>query len=389
MPEMISVAWQVPNSPNWIGGLNYFCNLAAALDVLPEKKISPVIFKTRECFPPPLSNLRMLEYPAKLRGHNTSLNLKEEKRIRLDNGSMLVSHLMRNNIDVLFSYTEVLGKRSPVPAICWIPDFQHVHFPEFFTPDELAHRDFVYCDVANRAQAVILSSEDARMDYERLFPNTRAKLYVLHFVALVQKTDLSHRQAILDQYNIREPYLHVPNQLWMHKNHGIILDALRILKDKGRAPLVISTGLTNDYRRPNYFSTLKRKIEEAGLAERFRFLGLIPHEDKNIIMRYAVAMINPSLFEGWSTTVEEAKTLGKRIILSNISVHREQNPSRGIFFDPNNPDELAASIELVLDEQDLKTEIEYATAAQAEFPSRLATFGRNYEEIILKITGSV
>lgn len=86
------------------------------------------------------------------------------------------------------------------------------------------------------------------------------------------------------------------------------------------------------------------------------FLGLIPYQDVAALMQGAVAMINPSLFEGWSTTVEEAKSLGKRIILSNIPVHMEQNPERGLFFEPHNPEALADAISHTLAEYDSAAE---------------------------------
>ena len=45
--------------------------------------------------------------------------------------------------------------------------------------------------------------------------------------------------------------------------------------------------------------------------------------------------------------VEEAKILDKRILLSNINVHIEQKPKKGIFFNPNNPKYLAQKIERI------------------------------------------
>jgi len=58
-------------------------------------------------------------------------------------------------------------------------------------------------------------------------------------------------------------------------------------------------------------------------------------------MRVAGAVINPSLFEGWSTTVEEAKSMGVPMLLSDIGVHREQAEGRASFFDPHAPETLA------------------------------------------------
>jgi hypothetical protein len=74
-------------------------------------------------------------------------------------------------------------------------------------------------------------------------------------------------------------------------------------------------------------------------------LGLIDFKDVVCLLRYAKAVINPSLFEGWSTTVEECKSIGKNMILSNIRVHREQNPPDSVYFDPHNSQELASIME--------------------------------------------
>ena len=52
-------------------------------------------------------------------------------------------------------------------------------------------------------------------------------------------------------------------------------------------------------------------------------------------MRQSVAVLQPSLFEGWSTTVEEAKSIGKTILLSDIPVHREQAPPRRAVLRPD------------------------------------------------------
>jgi glycosyltransferase involved in cell wall biosynthesis len=60
------------------------------------------------------------------------------------------------------------------------------------------------------------------------------------------------------------------------------------------------------------------------------------------LMHHAIAVIQPSTFEGWSTSVEESKAMGKQIILSSIDVHVEQAPERGIYFSPHSPDELVA-----------------------------------------------
>jgi len=61
-------------------------------------------------------------------------------------------------------------------------------------------------------------------------------------------------------------------------------------------------------------------------------------------MKGATALLQPSLYEGWSTLVEEAKALNKFIILSDLPVHKEQIAGNVAFFDPFNATELAEKI---------------------------------------------
>jgi glycosyltransferase involved in cell wall biosynthesis len=78
------------------------------------------------------------------------------------------------------------------------------------------------------------------------------------------------------------------------------------------------------------------------------FLGLIPYEDVLNLIYFSKALINPSFFEGWSSTVEEAKSIGTLSIISDIPIHREQSPKNVIYFDPNDSVNLAEILENIL-----------------------------------------
>ena len=57
-----------------------------------------------------------------------------------------------------------------------------------------------------------------------------------------------------------------------------------------------------------------------------------------------MALINPSRFEGWSTTVEEAKSFGVPLILSDIDVHHEQAGEAARYFGLDDPATLADAL---------------------------------------------
>jgi hypothetical protein len=62
------------------------------------------------------------------------------------------------------------------------------------------------------------------------------------------------------------------------------------------------------------------------------------------IMKNASAVIQSSLFEGWSTVVEDVKALNQNIIVSDLRVHREQLKEKAVYFDPTDVDSLVEAI---------------------------------------------
>jgi hypothetical protein len=109
---------------------------------------------------------------------------------------------------------------------------------------------------------------------------------------------------------------------------------------------------------------------------------VVPYLDLLALMRHAVCVINPSLFEGWSSTVEESKALSKHILLSNISVHREQNPASSDYFAV---DDVGALVEIIWrrwqEYAGASNGIDEARVTQEHRQRRLA-FSRKYHRIV-------
>ena len=131
---------------------------------------------------------------------------------------------------------------------------------------------------------------------------------------------------VLAQYGLPRKYFYLPNQFWRHKNHQVVVDALTILKKRGVDVVVAASGSAEDPREPDYFDGLMRKSRDRGLEMNFRYLGMIPLEHVYALLRSSTALINPSCFEGWSTTVEEAKSFGVPMIFP-ISMFTANRPA--------------------------------------------------------------
>ena len=90
-----------------------------------------------------------------------------------------------------------------------------------------------------------------------------------------------------------------------------------------------------DYRNPKYINRLKEIALDPLVSSHISILGFIDRKEQIALMKNAAFVIQPSLFEGWGTVVEDAKVLDKTVLLSDIPVHKEQKNDKCILFDPH------------------------------------------------------
>ena len=293
--------------------------------------------------------------------------------------------LRRQGIDVM-SHSGPLGRFAHTPAISWIPDFQHVRLPEMFDSRERRLRDRGFRRICRLSDRVLVSSVDALGDLADFDPEALPRARVLRFVADPLPSETLPALAELEsEYGFSGPYLHLPNQFWKHKNHSVVIEAVARLRARGMPILVLATGGTRDYRWPGHFEQLIAEIARLGVGDYFRIIGSVPYPHVAALMHHARAVVNPSLFEGWSTTVEEAKSTGARVVLSDLDVHREQDPPDGIFFDRYDPEACAEALHEAWEEHDPALERQRQKAAQTVLGERRRAFGAAYADIVREV----
>ena len=375
---------------SWLGSVNYYRNLLTAILGLPGHQIEPVLLLGERADVKIVSGLPPVEVIKSrwLDPLTPRWAIRKVWQQTFAADPFLERFLRSQRIDVL-SHSDFLGSQAALPAICWIGDFQHRELPQYFSGLERAYRDRDFRMQCRHASRILVSSHDAQRTLAEFEPSSVEKSRVLQFVAQPMLGGEPTQLPILqERYRFVGRYFHVPNQFWAHKNHQLILDALALLKGRGETIPVISTGATEDYRQPRHFEQLMGHARALGVLESFRTLGVIPYNDMVGLMVNAVALINPSRAEGWSTSVEEAKSLGKRIILSDISVHREQAPPGGVFVDPDDAIGLAEAMSQVWSSFDAVEDRRRQVVALRKLPERVRAFGETYQEIVLEVSAN-
>jgi len=255
--------------------------------------------------------------------------------------------LAEQQTEVIFPANALLSsKYSKTKLICWIPDFQELHLPEYSSWVDRARKQLAFKRMTKVADRIVLSNEFSYQDACRLAPNYHHKFAILPFTMHLGKDwRLPDPLETCKKYDVPDDYLMFPSQFWKHKNHATLFKALFILKLKGMKANMVCTGVFNDPRFPDHCKELRTFIDDNGLQNQIQILGLLPREDQVQLMRQARAIVQPSLFEGWSALLEDCRSLGKTVFVSDIKMHRDQKPDDAIFFDPKSPEQLASLIE--------------------------------------------
>jgi glycosyltransferase involved in cell wall biosynthesis len=266
----------------------------------------------------------------------------------------LAHTLKKKKIDFCLIPDATLGASFPHPWICYIHDFQHKHYPSFFSDAEIQKRDRNFAKMLSDAPVLLAGSKSVVDDVRAFFPRYANKISAVPFSPLLRGRWLSYdiRQS-QNKYEIEAPYFMISNQLWIHKNHAVaFLSLAKLIESSSRKDItLVCTGSLHDYRQPDHLINLKKMLSELSISGNVRLLGHIPKEDQIALLRGAKAIIQPTLFEGLPAggSGHEAVALGVPLIASDIKVNLEIEDERNVhFFPPHDADALSRLMETYL-----------------------------------------
>lgn len=349
---------------NWIGGAYYIQNLIRSLNYLPEKEQIQLHILTKDKFrfqelqkETGYPKLKFIQYKPQYNKAGLFVNKVFKKLFKK---KLIVKKI---NLDFVFPlYGIPLDLEHIKEMVFWIPDLQEKYLPNLFSREEINSRQSSYENMVSLNHPIVFSSQSALNDFNDFYPYSKNPKKVLRFASVHPDLKLSNIEEVKMKYGLEGDYFFSPNQFWQHKNQIAIIEAVKILKNKGITLKIVFTGKEHDYRNPNYTSDLKLKVNEYGLENDILFLGFIDRLDQLVLMKNSQAIIQPSLFEGWSTVVEDAKALNQTLIVSNIAVHKEQLGEKAYYFSPDDYVELASKIVEVIenDENKLRYDLDYS-----------------------------
>ena len=326
---------------DWLGGYNYYLHLINSLHKFAKKKCSPIIiFDTNERS---RSNKELAKFNFIVCNYFSNSN----KYLRIFNKLLIIffgksflyeAFLKKNNIKII-SHSLFVGKNSFAKSYPWFPDFQEYFYPNFFNKKKIILRKLNLYLATMHSEAIIVSSKSTAKNLRKISLKSYNKAKILfHTNPIINSSSIRSENYIKKKYKIKKDFYLLPNQYWAHKNHILVLKALKMIRS--RTFQVISTGKKEDHRNPKHFNTLLEFVKKNKLELDYKFLGVVPENDFFSLINISLGVINPSKFEGWGNSGAKAISLGRPAILSDIGPHREFK-EKAYFFNPENYQQLS------------------------------------------------
>jgi len=246
---------------------------------------------------------------------------------------------------------------SPIPeAPLWsqcrhvvmVHDFIPLRFPRRFSPLTPYHRYYVP-QVLKQAQHIICNSQSTADDIIKFCQTPSNKISPIllgydsqHFQVV---SELSHRSP-------NPPYFLYIGRHDPYKNISRLIDALSNLKFSREYQLWLAG--PSDQR---YTPALKKQVQELGISDQVKFLEYVSYDDLPRIIRGAIALVFPSLWEGFGLPVLEAMACGTPVITSNLSSLPEVAGDAAILIDPYRVEEITDAMQTIANDAGLRSHL--------------------------------
>ncbi|WP_051196892.1 glycosyltransferase family 4 protein [Butyrivibrio sp. XBB1001] len=268
---------------------------------------------------------------------------------------------MRVPTKSMASYFDMLAKKEGI-SLFWftMPVCEILSTPYIFTVWDLGHRTLpmfpemtnstfewdsrekMYQRMLPRASYIITGNNSGKNEIVENYNIPADRIHTIEFMV----PSLFRGDAIKPTVNLPELFFYYPAQFWAHKNHTLILEALKKLKDDYAITAnVVFTG--HDYGTKGYIENKARKLE---VDKQVYILGFLELGEVKYLYQNARALVYPSLLGPNNLPPLEAIALGCPVLISDLVGHKEQLGDAAIFFDRYSADDLAQAMKNILDD---------------------------------------
>jgi glycosyltransferase involved in cell wall biosynthesis len=255
------------------------------------------------------------------------------------------------NAKLLFSPIPEAPLGSDFPSIVTVHDLIPLRFARWLSPSAMYARLYIPA-VLRQAKHIICDSAATAQDVMKFCGISAHKI-----TSILLAHDAKHfRPLELPTSN----YFLFLGRIAPYKNVQRLITAFAQLPDRLNYELRIVG--PHDLR---YTPTLQAQAIELGIFDQVKFLDYVSYEDLPKVISQAIALVFPSLWEGFGLPVLEAMACGTPVITSNLASLPEVAGDAALLIDPYNVAAIAKTMHEVAIDAQLRAQLRTAGLARA------------------------
>ncbi|MBA2656792.1 MAG: glycosyltransferase family 4 protein [Tatlockia sp.] len=333
----------------------------------------------------PLKEVPLLaKFQAKIQGlpyvgrRFLALLFRIHQRLKRRKANSLLSKI---KADLLFCpFTAPTYSEPEIPTVCTIYDLQYKTYPQFFNEGELFQRNQTFITACHSASMLTAISEYSRLSAIKHGAIKPEKIRTIHLqMAHHNLPKADDDKSVLNRLRLTtEQYLLYPANFWKHKNHEMLLTAFGLAcREKLPANIkLVCTGAEGSRQL-----WLTQAAAMMGLSERIIFPGFLSNQELAQLMSHCLAVIFPSLYEGFGLPLIEAMAVGVPVACSNLSALPEIAADAALRFNPRIPEEIAAALINLAEDKALRTKLIDSGKKRAQLFSDSGKMAQEYWEL--------
>lgn len=244
-----------------------------------------------------------------------------------------------------------VGFESGLPFLMPIHDMQHrlnPQFPEVFADGEWRWREYLFGNAARKARRILVDSEVGKEDVVAAYRIPPERVAVLPFVPGIstERPAEAAVRAVREKYRLPPRYFFYPAQLWHHKNHVRLIEA--VTKVPGARLVLVGAP-------QNAADDVRTAIARG--PDCVAWHGYVPSADLPALYTASEALTMPTFFGPTNIPIMEAFALGVPVLTSDIRGVREQVGDAALTVDPRSVDSIAAGLRRLWEDRELAAEL--------------------------------
>ena len=267
----------------------------------------------------------------------------------------LASEMMKNKPDVLFIPAYAVPQIHPAKTIVTIHGLEFKYFPECYSLKERFILELNTKLSIKLASKIITPSESTKNDLVKFYKVDDSKISVVYHGTGSQKFIKSKVHKVKsDEFNI----LFI-GRLEKRKNIVNLIKAFELFKNqlRRRHSRMSPSQLILSGKKGFGFQEIKKTIQESLYKKDIILKDYISEKEKDELYKNADLFVLPSFYEGFGLPILEAMSYGVPVVCSNNSSLPEVTGDAGLFFDPNNIQEIAEAINKIFNDDDLRNKM--------------------------------